>query len=57
MSSQAEAKQRFDEVVRRMGWDKDTQQRFHIYLHKNHAQEKDDFSFSELLAVAEDFDS
>ena len=57
MSSQAEAKQRFDEVVRRMGWDKDTQQRFHIDLHKNHAQEKDDFSFSELLAVAEDFDS
>ena len=47
-----DAQERIEEIAKCFSWNRKTRQRFHRYLEKNYKQNKDDLTFSELLAIA-----
>jgi hypothetical protein len=52
-----DAQERIDELAKRFHWSRERRQDFHRYLEKNYKQEKDDLSFQQLLAIAEEFEA
>ena len=55
MANREYAQSKIDDVVKELGMDKDQRQEFHRWLGKYYPDEKDEFTYNELLEKGREF--